>query len=68
MADLLYIRTKNEKNGWSCFYVSDVAWLVVEMGVLHSIVEEGEGGLIRDVLTTYVTKENSVVFTGRYFD
>ncbi len=26
----------------SCFYVSDVGWLVVEMGVLHSIVEEGE--------------------------
>ncbi len=48
MADLLYIRTKQIVGGkGSCFYVSDVGWLVVEMGVemgvLHSIVEEGEG-------------------------
>ncbi len=51
----------------SCFYVSDVGWLVVEMGVLHSIVEEGEGawlGICFDRRSlAYVTKENSVIFT-----
>ncbi len=52
--------------------VSTFRMLVVEMEVLHSIVEEGEGtwlGICFDRRSlAYVTKENSVIFTEKYFD